>query len=230
MKKILILFLLLASFATAQEIPSPVSGSYVHDFAGVMTPEQRTALHDRLIQLKKKYTVETAIVTVETVGDRGIDDYALRLGREWGVGGKSNNGLVILTAINDRKWRIEIGYGLEGDLTDASSSNLAREYLVPRFKEKNYYQGFMDLIDQIEKYDVLKLEAKADWLNEANKKLCESLPYSSDFPEYKAHVTIAYLKPGTGKKVVERIGDFSTEAVPNKMVYSLPSGDKKILE
>lgn len=81
-----------------------------------------------------------------------------------------------------------------------------------------------------EKYDVLKLEAKADWLNEANKKLCESLPYSSDFPEYKAHVTIAYLKPGTGKKVVERIGDFSTEAVPNKMVYSLPSGDKKILE
>lgn len=151
MKKILILFLLLASFATAQEIPSPVSGSYVHDFAGVMTPEQRTALHDRLIQLKKKYTVETAIVTVETVGDRGIDDYALRLGREWGVGGKSNNGLVILTAINDRKWRIEIGYGLEGDLTDASSSNLAREYLVPRFKEKNYYQGFMDLIDQIDK-------------------------------------------------------------------------------
>lgn len=151
MKKILILFLLLASFATAQEIPSPVSGSYVHDFAGVMTPEQRTALHDRLIQLKKKYTVETAIVIVETVGDRGIDDYALRLGREWGVGGKSNNGLVILTAINDRKWRIEIGYGLEGDLTDASSSNLAREYLAPRFKEKNYYQGFMDLIDQIDK-------------------------------------------------------------------------------
>lgn len=81
-----------------------------------------------------------------------------------------------------------------------------------------------------EKFDVLKLEADAEWLNEANKELCEKLPYSSDFPDYKAHVTIAYLKPGTGKKVVERLGEFGTEISPNRMVYSLPNGDKKIVK
>jgi 2'-5' RNA ligase len=81
-----------------------------------------------------------------------------------------------------------------------------------------------------EKYDVLKLGANADWLNAANKKLCDSLPYSSDFPDYNAHVTVAYLKPGMGKKVVERLGEFGTEISPNKMVYSLPNGDKKVIE
>lgn len=151
MKKILFFFLLIFSVAHAQDIPKPVTGSYVHDFAGVMTEEQRTSLHQRLIELKKKYTIETAIVTVPTTGEYPIDEYSMKLGREWGVGGKSNNGLVILTAINERKWRIEVGYGLEGDITDAGSKSLAQEYLVPRFKEKNYYQGFLDLINQIDK-------------------------------------------------------------------------------
>lgn len=151
MKKILLFLFLFCSIARAQEIPPPVAGSYVHDFAGVLTKEQRATLHSRLIELKKKYTIETAIVTVETTGEYVIDDYSLKLGREWGVGGKSNNGIVILTAINDRKWRIDVGYGLEGDLTDAGSSSLAREFLVPRFKEQNYFQGFMDLVNEIDK-------------------------------------------------------------------------------
>jgi 2'-5' RNA ligase len=81
-----------------------------------------------------------------------------------------------------------------------------------------------------EKYDVLKLGANAEWLKEANRHLCESLPYSNDYPDYNAHVTVAYLKPGKGKEVVERLGDFGTEIVPNKMVYSLPNGEKKVQE
>lgn len=151
MKKLFFLLLLSFSMVCAQEIPSPVSGSYVHDFANVLTPEQRTTLHNRLIELKKKYTIEVAVVTIETTGEYVIDDYSLKLGRKWGVGGKSNNGLLIVTAINDRKWRIEVGYGLEGDLPDATTSSLARDFLVPRFKEKNYFDGFINLINEIDK-------------------------------------------------------------------------------
>jgi 2'-5' RNA ligase len=77
-----------------------------------------------------------------------------------------------------------------------------------------------------EKYDVLKLNANAEWLKEANAKLCENLPYSNDYPNYNAHVTVAYLKPGKGKELLERLGDIKEKVVPTKMVYSLPNGNK----
>lgn len=151
MKKFIFFILIIFSSAQAQDVPGPVSGSYVHDFAEVMTENQRSELHQRLIQLKKKYTIETAIVTIKTTDGYPIEDYSMKIGREWGVGGKSNNGLVIIAAIYDRKWRIDVGYGLEGDLTDAGSKSLAEEFMVPRFKESNYYQGFFDLINEIDK-------------------------------------------------------------------------------
>lgn len=81
-----------------------------------------------------------------------------------------------------------------------------------------------------EKYDVLKLSANAEWLKAANKKLCEDLPYSNDFPDYNAYVTVAYLKPGKGKEVLERLGEIREKVVPTKMVYSLPNGEKLIIE
>jgi 2'-5' RNA ligase len=78
-----------------------------------------------------------------------------------------------------------------------------------------------------EKYDVLKLSATAPWLKDANKELCDKLPYSNDYPDYNAHVTVAYLKPGKGKTVLEQLGEITEKVVPTKMVYSMPNGDKK---
>lgn len=150
MKKLLLIFLFATTQLCAQEIPQPVAGSYVHDFANVMSEDERKSLHEKLIRIKDKYTVEVAVITMKTLGDYGIEDYTLKIGREWGVGGKSNNGLIILSAIDDRKWRIEVGPGLQGILTDAGTASMAREKLVPRFKEGNYYQGFMDLMNDIE--------------------------------------------------------------------------------
>jgi 2'-5' RNA ligase len=89
--------------------------------------------------------------------------------------------------------------------------------------------GHLSLFEN-EKYDVLKLTADAEWLKEANKKLCESLPYSNDYPDYNAHVTIAYIKPGKGKELVERLDEIKEKIIPTKMVYSLPNGEKRIIE
>ena len=129
-------------------------------------------------------------------------------------------------------------YGLEDEphvtvLYGIHSDEVDDEEVLDLIENMNWKQpikiGKPSLFEN-EKYDVLKLEANADWLNKANKELCENLPYSSDFPDYNAHVTIAYLRPGTGKKVVERLGEFGTEISPNRMVYSLPSGEKKIVK
>lgn len=180
MKRILTLFvILLFTKLQASEIPKPIFNSYVHDFADVLTTEQEAQLQSQLVQLKQKYTIETAIVTIPSTGDVVVDDYTLELGREWGVGGKSNNGLVILTAINDRKWRVEVGYGLEGDLPDITTKQLAQEYLVPEFKEGDYYEGFSNLITQID----LKLDPEAKAIAEA-----EELKQAELWKEQKAKV------------------------------------------
>jgi 2'-5' RNA ligase len=78
-----------------------------------------------------------------------------------------------------------------------------------------------------EKYDVLKLNASAEWLKAANKKLAENLPFSNDYPDYNAHVTVAYLKSGKGKDLLERLGEITEKVIPTKMVYSLPDGNKR---
>jgi 2'-5' RNA ligase len=81
-----------------------------------------------------------------------------------------------------------------------------------------------------EKYDVLKLEVEGEWLHGANKDLRERFPYSNDYPDYRPHATIAYLKPGKGKEVLARLGKLELETIPTKMVYSLPSGEKKVVK
>lgn len=168
MKKIFFFFFLIFNNVIAQDIPNRVQGSYVHDFSDILTPSEEAQLHNQLIQLKEKYTIETAIVTIPTTGDNSIDDYTLKLAREWGVGGKSNNGLVILAAIEDRKWRVEVGYGLEGDLPDILTKQLAEDYLVPKFKQDKYAEGFSQLITKID-YKISP-EAKAIAKAEKDKR------------------------------------------------------------
>jgi 2'-5' RNA ligase len=113
------------------------------------------------------------------------------------------------------------------------SDEVSDDEVMKIMEEMNWKQminiGHIGLFEN-EKYDVLKLEASADWLREANKALCEKLPYSTDFPDYNPHVTVAYLKPGTGKRVVEELGSFDVETAPDKIVYSLPNGEKKFLK
>lgn len=74
-------------------------------------------------------------------------------------------------------------------------------------------------------YDVLKLDASADWLNECNKKLSE-LPHTTDYPDYHPHATIGYLKPGTGQKYVDMLKGMEVKVQPAKIVYSKADGTK----
>src|ERR1700743_3415667 len=153
MKKILSILLFvpltlgLGLEASAQQIPAkPDPPRLVNDFAHVMTADQVAALEEKLKAYDDTTSIQIAIVTIPTTGDYAIEDYALKILRTWGVGNKkTNNGVVILAAIQDRKVFIATGYGMEGSIPDITAKEIVDNEIVPNFKgggQDNYYRGF----------------------------------------------------------------------------------------
>ncbi len=155
MKKILSIILLLASFCAAAQIekvvPSrPNPPRLVNDFTGTLTADQAGALEQKLYRYDDSTSNQIAIVIIPTTGDYPIEDVALRILRDWGVGNKNtNNGLVILIAKDDRKIRIETGYGLEGAIPDITAKSIIDNDITPAFKEGNYYRGLDNATESI---------------------------------------------------------------------------------
>jgi uncharacterized protein len=130
--------------------PSLAEGLVV-DQTKTLTPEQESALEQKLIAYDKSTSNQIAIVIIPTLKGNSIEDVALQIGRDWGVGGQGDkdNGVVILVAKNDRKMRIEVGYGLEGAVTDYITSSIIQNTLRPNFREDNYYRGLTEAVDEI---------------------------------------------------------------------------------
>jgi uncharacterized protein len=145
MKKLLLVLLIFSGLVSeAQDIPKvPNPPRLVNDFAHVMTADQIQDLENKLVAYDDSTSIQIAVVTVPTTGDYAIDDYALKILREWKVGNKkTNNGLVILAAIQDHKVFIATGYGMEGVLPDITSKEIIENDIVPNFRQNNYYRGF----------------------------------------------------------------------------------------
>ena len=133
----------------AYQSPGQPSG-FVNDFAGAFSADQKTSLETKLSLLEKSTGVEVSIVTISGLGDETIETYAVKLFEEWGIGkAKRDNGLLILVSPGDREARIEIGYGLEPIITDAVSSVIMRNVMIPAFKESNYYGSIDSALDVI---------------------------------------------------------------------------------
>jgi uncharacterized protein len=145
MKKILLLLLVFTYLvASAQNIPAPPNPPrLVNDFAHVMTADQVQDLENKLVAYDDSTSIQIAVVTIQTTGDYAIDDYALKILRDWKVGNKStNNGLVVLAAIQDHKVFIATGYGMEGVVPDITAKQIIENEIVPNFRQQNYYRGF----------------------------------------------------------------------------------------
>jgi uncharacterized protein len=145
MKKILCsLFILSFLAVSGQNIPAPSNPpTLVNDFANVLTPDQKASLESKLVAYDDSTSIQIAVVTVQTTGDYAIEDYALKILRDWKVGNKkTNNGMVILAAINDHKVFIATGYGMEGSVPDITAKEIVENEMVPNFKDGNYYRGF----------------------------------------------------------------------------------------
>jgi uncharacterized protein len=142
MRKLLLLFLLTCSTAFAQEgIPVKPNG-YIVDEAGLLNPEEENALEQKMRGYADSTSTQFAIVLVNSTNGRDPYDYAIDIGKAWGVGQKGkNNGVVILAAMQDRKLRIVTGRGIEDVLPDAICKRIINRTLKPTFKAGAYYQG-----------------------------------------------------------------------------------------
>ena len=128
-----LLLALLATSAHAQQFPKFTG--FVVDAADIIPPDQEAALTQRLDDLQRTTGHQLVVATIPDLQGYTIEDYGYQLGRTWGVGLKgADNGAILIVAPNERKVRIEVGYGLEPWLTDAFSSVVINQTILPRFK------------------------------------------------------------------------------------------------
>ena len=122
----------------------------VNDFANILTAEQNQALEKKLFQFDDTTTNQITVVIVPNLAGKDVADVAIDLGRKWGVGNKkSNNGVILLIAVQDRKLNISPGYGLEKSLTDVTCQQIIGNIIVPDFKGNDYYAGINQGTDAI---------------------------------------------------------------------------------
>jgi len=120
---------------SAQTLTFPALSSRVVDEAGLLDATDRATLTDALASLETKTTDQLVIVTLKSLQGTSLEDYGYQLGRNWQIGQKDKNtGVLLIVAANERQVRIEVGYGLEGTLTDAFTKVIIENAILPRFK------------------------------------------------------------------------------------------------
>lgn len=129
--------------AQALEVP-PLKGR-VNDYAGILSPATARQLEDVLQKFEATDSTQIVLLTIPSLEGDSLEDFSLRVVEKWKLGQKKlDNGALLLIAKNDRKLRIEVGYGLEGKMTDLISGRIIRDIITPRFKEGNFDQGVID--------------------------------------------------------------------------------------
>src|SRR3989338_10513453 len=138
------------SLASALEVP-PLRGR-LNDLAGLLPAERARALEERLARFERETGHQVALLTIPSLQGEDIEGFSIRVAENWKIGKKGfDNGVILLIARDDRKLRIEVGYGLEGVLPDALASRIIREVVVPRFRASDYAGGIEAGVEAIQK-------------------------------------------------------------------------------
>ena len=137
----IVAFVSITGTALAYTSPGKPVG-YVNDFAKILTSDQAATLETKLTTFEQQTGAEVSIATISDLGGDSVDNFAVELFQEWGIGKKgADNGWLILVAPNDQEARIEVGYGLEPTVTDALSSVILNHDMLSAFKTGDYYGG-----------------------------------------------------------------------------------------
>jgi len=148
--------LLFAVSAAAAELPA-LTGRVV-DNAGLLDAAAESQLTDKLAAFERKSSDQIVVATIRSLDGEAIEPYANRLFRAWGLGqAGEDNGVLLLVALDDRKMRIEVGYGLEGTLTDLHSKLIIENTMVPAFRDGDFAGGISRAVDDI----IMVLEGNA---------------------------------------------------------------------
>nr|WP_254799591.1 YgcG family protein [Falsochrobactrum sp. TDYN1] len=157
--------MLAGAWAQDAQKPVPALTGRVVDDAGIIDLAERAQLTQKLADFETKSSDQVVVVTVPSLNGEDIETYSNRLFRAWSLGQKQeDNGILLVVAPNDRKVRIEVGYGLEGTMTDALSSVIINGTIIPAFRNGDYSSGIMQGVDGILSVlsgDAAELEARA---------------------------------------------------------------------
>lgn len=135
-------FAVFSTAALAQSLTFPELTGRVVDEAGILDADTRARLEKLSADLEAKTTDQLVVVTLKSLRGTSIEDYGYQLGRKWQIGQKDkNNGVLLIVAPNDKRVRIEVGYGLEPTLTDAISSVIIQNSILPRFRAGDFAGG-----------------------------------------------------------------------------------------
>jgi len=139
-----------ANIAHAQDSDFPALTGRVVDLAGLLSPDKEVSITATLAAHEDETGNQIVVVTTKNLMGYGITDYANRLGRHWEIGTSENdNGILLVVAQNEKKVRIEVGYGLEGALTDSLSSVIIQREILPSFRKNDYPGGIQNGVDAI---------------------------------------------------------------------------------
>ena len=153
--------LLFQGGAFSQEVPVPRLTQYVTDLTNTLTPQELSTLESKLSAFDKATSTQIVVLMVPTIGNGAIGDFTLRVAEKNAIGRKGkDNGALLFIAKDDRRVRIEVGYGLEGSLPDALAGLIIRRELAPKFRSGDYFGGINGAVDAI--ILATKNEYKAD--------------------------------------------------------------------
>jgi uncharacterized protein len=138
----LVFCVLLGHVSFSHGLDVPPLRARVNDLAGLLSQEQASRLEDQLAQFEQETSHQVAVLTIPTLDGEDIEGFSIRVAENWKMGHKGNdNGVILLIARDDRKLRIEVGYGLEGVLPDAIANRIIQEVIVPRFRDRDFPGG-----------------------------------------------------------------------------------------
>ena len=141
---------LLGAACARAEVAVPPLQTRVTDLTGTLTAPQRQALEDKLAALESAKGSQIAVLIVPTTEPESIEQYALRVAERWKLGRKGvDDGALLLVAKNDRRLRIEVGYGLEGVIPDAGAKRIVSDIITPYFRQGNFYGGIDAGVDRM---------------------------------------------------------------------------------
>ena len=150
MKKRLLLFLffllsVVPSTAFALTTVSPTENFYINDYANILSNETEKYILEHSVSLANATKAQIVVVTIPSLNGENLEEYSTALFRKFGIGDKDeNNGLLLLLALEERKMRVEVGYGLEGLLPDGKTGRFQDDYMIPYFRNDDFDEGMLN--------------------------------------------------------------------------------------
>ena len=145
-----VLLLWSGALLAQQLVAVPSLTARVIDLTGTLSAAEKAALDSRLADLETRKGSQIAVLIVPTVQPEAIEQFSMRVAESWQLGRKGvDDGILLLVAKNDREVRIEVGYGLEGAIPDATANRVIDEFILPRFRESDYAGGITAGVDRL---------------------------------------------------------------------------------